>query len=100
MAGIRRATLFKHRKRATPLTPDMLRLATAPYASSTQVDDVNIDTAFKLAFSGFLRSGEFIADDRLNKHTAKNTKLTRSNITFRPNDEHILLRLKRSKTDL
>jgi hypothetical protein len=100
MAGIRRASLFKHRKRATPLTPDMLRLVIAPYASSTQVDDVNINTAFKLAFLSFLWSGEFIADNKLNKHTAKNTKLTRSNIIFRPNDKHILLRLKRSKTDL
>jgi hypothetical protein len=100
IAGIRRATLFKHKKRATPLTPDLLRLATAPYASFTQVNNVNIDAAFKLAFSGFLRSGEFMANNKLNKHTSENTKLTRSNITFGPNNKHILLRLKRSKTDL
>jgi hypothetical protein len=83
-----------------PLTPDLLKLATTPYASFTQVNNVNIDTAFKLAFLGFLRSGEFMADNRLNKHTSENIKLTRSNITFGPNNKHILLRLKRSKTNL
>jgi hypothetical protein len=100
IAGIRRATLFKHKKRATPLTPNLLRLATAPHASFTQVDNVNINAAFKLAFSGFLRSGEFMADDRLNKHISENTKLIRSDVTFGLNNEHILLRLKHSKTDL
>jgi hypothetical protein len=41
-----------------------------------------------------------MADNKLNKHISENTKLTRSNVTFGPNNEHILLRLKRSKTDL
>jgi hypothetical protein len=100
MAGIRHAILFKHKKRATPLTPDLLRLATAPHASFTQVNNVNIDAVFKLAFLGFLRSGEFMADNRLNEHISENTKLTRSDVTFGLNNKHILLRLKRSKTDL
>jgi hypothetical protein len=83
-----------------PLTPNLLRLATAPYASFTQVDNVNINAVFKLAFLGFLRSGEFIANNRLNKHISENTKLTQSNVTFGLNNKHILLRLKRSKTNL
>jgi hypothetical protein len=41
-----------------------------------------------------------MADNRLNKHTLENTKLIRSNVTFGFNNEHIILRLKRSKTDL
>jgi hypothetical protein len=41
-----------------------------------------------------------MADNRLNKHILENTKLTQFIITFGPNNEHILLRLKRSKTHL
>jgi hypothetical protein len=100
IAGIRCATLFKHKKRATPLTPDLLRLATASHTSFTQVNNVNINAVFKLAFLGFLQSGEFMADNRLNKHTSENTKLIQSNVTFGLNNKHILLWLKRSKTNL
>jgi hypothetical protein len=41
-----------------------------------------------------------MAYNKLNKHTSENTKLTRSNVTFGLNNKHILLWLKRSKTDL
>jgi hypothetical protein len=100
IAGIRRVTLFKHKKKATSLTLDLLRLVTAPHASFTQVNNVNINAAFKLAFLGFLRSREFMANNRLNKHTLKNTKLTQSDVTFGLNNKHILFRLKHSKTNL
>jgi hypothetical protein len=83
-----------------PLTLNLLRLATALHASFTQVNNVNINAAFKLAFLGFLRSGEFMADNKLNKHISENTNLTQSNITFGLNNKHILFWLKHSKTDL
>jgi hypothetical protein len=100
IAGIHCATLFKHKKKAMSLTPDLLRLATASYASFTQVNNVNINAVFKLAFLGFLRSREFIANNKLNKHISENTKLTQFNVTFGLNNKHILFWLKRSKTNL
>jgi hypothetical protein len=41
-----------------------------------------------------------MADNKLNKHTSENTKLTQFDVTFGLNNKHILLWLKRSKTDL
>ena len=98
--GIRRATPFTAKKKAAPLTPEILTQVTQPWRDSLDIDDVNLDAAFKVAFAGFLRSGEFLHDDRLQRRTAEQTKLTRSDVTFGENDEHVLLRLKRSKTDV
>jgi integrase len=97
--GIRRATPFQAKKKAAPLTPDILTQVTHPWQDSLEIDNVNLDAAFKVAFAGFLRSGEFLNDDRLHQRTAEHTKLTRADVTFAENDEHVLLRLKRSKTD-
>jgi hypothetical protein len=100
IAGIRRATPYTEKKKAAPITPDILEKLCLPWDSSIRIDDINLDTAWKVAFAGFLRSGEFTYDDRADKFTLELTKLTRSDVTFGEGDEHVRLRLKRSKTDL
>jgi hypothetical protein len=102
VSGIRRCTPLTPKKKALPITPDILEQLTAPYETSNKYEDVNLNTAWKVAFAGFLRSGEFTQDDRQhdNLHTFSNIKLTRGDVTFGPNNEYALLLLKRSKTDL
>jgi hypothetical protein len=97
ITGIRRLTPHEFKVRAAPITLDILEKITSPEA--TTVDDLNLDTACKVAFAGFLRSGEFLHDDRLDRETFENTSLTRSDVTFAENDEYARIRLKRSKTD-
>jgi hypothetical protein len=57
--------------------------------------------AAAVAYGGFLRSGEitYEAKDLLNYRTFENTILTRSDITFSENNDHVTVSLKRSKTD-
>jgi hypothetical protein len=97
ITGIRRLTPYEFKTRAAPITLDILEKITS--AEPPTVDELNLDTACKVAFAGFLRSGEFLHDDRLDRETFENTSLTRSDITFAENDEYARLRLKRSKTD-
>jgi hypothetical protein len=54
-----------------------------------------------VAFKGFLYSGEFTykAKDLYNKRSFKNTSLLYLNITFSDLDKHIIILLKRSKTN-
>jgi hypothetical protein len=54
-----------------------------------------------IAFRGFLYSGEFTykAKDLYNKRFFKNTSLLCLNIMFNDLNEHIIVSLKRSKTD-
>ena len=95
--GIRRLTPHEFKARAAPITLDILEKITSPDAPTA--DELNLNTACKVAFAGFLRSGEFLHDDRLNRETFESTSLTRSDVTFAENDEYARLRLKRSKTD-
>lgn len=92
--------LFPGSKRQRlPITKEILDKVTAN--PSRSADDLNYNTAFKVAWAGFLRVGEFThtLQDRHNR-TFHQTGLTRSDITFAENDEHVVLRLKRSKTDV
>ena len=51
------------------------------------IGDLNIDTAFKVAWAGFLRMGEFTyTNAKAQAQTFVNTKLTRSDITFSKGD--------------
>jgi hypothetical protein len=50
----------------------------APPPDLDSTDGLNITVAAKVAFAGFLRSGEFMCDDRDDRHTFINTNLTRS----------------------
>lgn len=92
--------LYPHiKKKRLPITKDILEKITSSVPVS--IEELNIDTAFKVAWAGFLRMGEFTytgAEAKAN--TFINTKLTRSDITFSDRDQHAILRLKRSKTDL
>lgn len=65
------------------------------------VDELNIDTAFKVAWAGLLRLGEITyTGTELKKASFSQTKVTRSDISFAEEDQYAVLRLKRSKTDM
>jgi hypothetical protein len=66
-----------------------------------RIDEINIITAAIVAFKGFLYSGEFTykAKDLYNKRSFKNTSLLYSDITFNDLDKHVIISLKRSKTN-
>lgn len=65
------------------------------------IEELNIDTAFKVAWAGFLRLGEITYTPRKEAQapTFKDTNITRSDITFASDNQHAILRLKRSKCD-
>jgi hypothetical protein len=73
VAGVRRVEPTATRRQATPITQSLLQELTSPTLSSDSLEDLNFDTAAKVAFAGFLRM-----DDEL----------------------HAVLRLKRSKADI
>jgi len=60
--------------------------------------DVNIDTAFTIAFIGFLYIGEITYLNRKAKDFST-TKALHSNVRIAPNSYLIVFHLKRSKTD-
>ena len=88
--------LFPSRKRERlPVTRDILSKITPP---PTSRNDYHIDAAFKLAFAGFLRMGEFTHTHAKEiTPSFKATGLTRSDLTL--STDHAIVRLKRSKTD-
>jgi hypothetical protein len=116
LAGVRRSYKSPGTKQAAPMTEEMLRRIT--YAGPpdveildlsgpqemnlTEFQELNFAVASKVAHAGFLRTGEFTVLDSQAKEdpeTTKNTRLTRSDITFSADDSHVILRLKRSKAD-
>lgn len=87
------------KKERLPITKDILEKITSVVPIS--IEDHNIDTAFKVAWAGFLRMGEFTYTNAESQaRTFADTKLTRSDITFSKGDQHTILRLKRNKTDV
>lgn len=97
--GVRRMQPFQEKKQAMPVTHGLLTRLVA--IDDGSITDLNLNTAFKVAFAGFLRSGEFtysLAD--VKSKTFPHTGLTRSDITFGERDQYAVLRLKRSKTDV
>ena len=89
-------SLFPSRKRERlPIIRDILSKITPP---STSRNDYHIDAAFKLAFAGFLRMGEFTYTYiKEITPSLKATGLTRSDLTL--STDYAIIRLKRSKTD-
>ena len=80
-----------------PITKPILAAITSKDPSS--IEHLNIDTAFKLAFAGFLRMGEYTYTAAQAKCKAFQSKqLTRSDVSFFPS--HAVLRLKDSKTNV
>jgi hypothetical protein len=80
-----------------PITRDILsKIVTAGISKKYR----NLDAAFTLAFAGFLRMGEITYTTKERKAPSFSAiKVTRSDIQFSSNLDHMLLRLKRSKTD-
>ena len=107
LAGIKRRQPHRDLVQARPITSDILEKAftvdsdLSTLTNRQKVDVVNIVTTATVAYGGFLRSGEvtYKATDLRNKRTFKDTSLLRSDITFGDLDEHVILSLKRSKTD-
>jgi hypothetical protein len=99
-AGISRCHPSDNTKKAEPMS--MVTLEKVVDTGDKSTEELNFNTACKIAFAGFLRSGEFCysVSDLKDKHTFINTKLTRSDITFATDDSYAILRLKRSKSDI
>lgn len=83
-----------------PITKDILEKITAQPIMS--VDDCNIDTAFEIAWAGFLRLGEitYTSAELKKKANFVDTHATRSDISSAEGNQYAVLRLKRSKTDI
>jgi len=83
------------KKTKLPITKDILDkiITLGPYKA-----DVNIDAAFTMAFTGFLRIGEIMYLNRKAKDFST-TKALRSNVRIAPNSHLMVFYLKRSKTD-
>jgi len=64
-------------------------------------NSLNFDTAFKVAFAGFMRLGEFTYTKQqpTKPHTFKETKLTRRDIKICEGGRYATLLLRRSKAD-
>ena len=120
MAGIRRTQSKREKKKARPLSQRQLQQITSPASepqhddwehvpdepapcmlSNKEVDNLNWETAIKLAFAGFLRTAEltYEAKDLDNKPVFQHTKLQRRDITFSDDDDHVILSLRSSKSD-
>lgn len=91
---------FPHtKKERLPITKDILQKITS--VSLISIDELNIDTIFKIAWAGFLQMNEFTyTSAEAQASTFTNTKLTRSDVTFSDRDQHEILRLKQSKTNI
>jgi hypothetical protein len=83
-----------------PITRDILARITEDKPQS--INDLNLDAAYLLSFAAFLRIGEitYNSGDEPGSDWFYETKVTRSCVTFSANNDHIVLHLKRSKTDI
>lgn len=96
--GVKRLFPSKKRNRL-PITKDILEKITED--EPLTMEDLNVDTAFKVAWAGFMQRGKLTYTAAgLKKDLFKDTKLTRSDISFAEGDQYAILRLKRSKTDI
>lgn len=58
------------------------------------INDLNLDTAFKVAWAGFMRLGEITyMEPEKQANSFKDLHLTRSDITFSENDQYATLRI-------
>jgi len=101
--GARNLFLPASKRTRLPITRNVLLKLLLPYASIREAETtiINTNTAFALAFTAFLRIGEFTYTKKQAKRTVEfeAIKLTRSDVKFSENFNHITLTLKRSKTD-
>jgi hypothetical protein len=125
IAGARRLQGKREKTKAEPLSKKQLEHITSPAPeingtdvldndsdndfdelpscnlSNAEVDNLNFDTAIKLAFAGFLRTAELTCEsaDLENRSVFEHTKLQRRDVTFADNDEHAVVLLRSSKSD-
>lgn len=105
--GHRRIQGNYEKKKAQPISKDLLKLITDPAPvltstlSSEQRNKLNFDTSFKCEFAGFLRTAEvtYEAKETKNQLLFERGHLLRRDITFAENDEHAILSLRGSKAD-
>ncbi len=89
-----RRMFLQVKKLPLPIIKDILQRITLGKPKSLQ--DLNINTAFQVAWAGFLQMGEFVytKTELANQKLLIATKLTRSDITFSQDNQHVILRLK------
>ena len=94
----KRRLFFNKKRNHLPITKDIFKKITEDEPLS--VTDLNVNTALKVAWAGFMRMGELIYTAvEVKKATFLETGLTRSDISFAEGDQYAILRLKQSKTD-
>ncbi len=91
--------LFPGKKRnRLPITKEILEKITEEELLS--ITDLNVDTAFKIAWIGFMRMAELTyTAAEAKKATFAVTDLMRSDISFAEVDQYAIFRLNQSKTD-
>lgn len=88
----------KQKAKRLPITKDILEKITEN--KPVDLNELNVDTAFKVRWAGFLRLGEITyTGTELKKASFSDTKVTRSDISFSKGNQYAVLRLKQSKTD-
>lgn len=98
----------KTKKKAEPLSLSQLEAITsrAPAEGTSlnpqELESLHIDTAFKLAFAGLLRTKEvtYEAKDLADRPNFIRNKLLRRDVTFADNDSYVIINLNDTKTDL
>lgn len=87
-----------------PISQSMLEriTSTAIDNQNPDINDLNVNTAFLVAWAGFLRMGEFTYSKAELQDILlfERTRLTRNDISFSDDGQCATLRLKRSKTDV
>lgn len=96
---LRSLRLFpKQKATRLPITKEILKEITKH--DPIDLDELNIDTAFMVAWAGFLRLGEITyTSTELKKASFTRTQVTRSDVSFAEGNQYAVLRLKQSKTD-
>lgn len=97
----RRQFPFSKSKRFS-ITKDLLEIVTNSTVNDVlSLDDLNLDTAFKVAWTGFFCLGEITyTAAEWKKLSFEATHVTRSDISFTEFDQYAVLNLKASKTDV
>lgn len=87
----------KQKATRLPITKDILEKITDN--EPVDLDELNIDTAFKVAWAGSLRLGKITyTGTELKKASFSEIKVTRSDVSFSEGNQYAVLRLKQSKT--
>ena len=99
LKGLRRKSVLRPRPKCLPITPELLRRIHAVWSSrSLAQDKFMLWAAFCLVFFGFLRAGEFTCPSQA---ALSSEMLMVGNVVIdsHENPSHMMIRLKRSKTD-